>query len=193
MTTAALWVYAREPAVHTLGPGTRYGLWVSGCHRRCPGCISKAAWDKKAGKAVLLPALVWEILHAEVDGITVSGGEPFLQAELLAELLREVHNRRPELSVIVYTGYTLVQLQKKPEAAALLQETDLLIDGEYKQELDDGKSLRGSSNQQIIARTKKGEKFRPYYGVEGREHETVLHAGIRQDIGIPQEKGGSLI
>jgi len=84
-----------------------------------------------------------------LDGLTLSGGEPFSQAEDCAKLARAAHDMG--LSVWCYTGWTLEQLQTMPEAAVLLREIDVLVDGVY---IDAQHSFdlkwRGSANQRII-------------------------------------------
>ncbi|MBR4175037.1 MAG: 4Fe-4S cluster-binding domain-containing protein, partial [Lachnospiraceae bacterium] len=87
--------------------------------------------------------------------------------------------------VIIYSGYSFDRLLKKREWAELLEETDLLIDGPYIRELDDGKSLRGSSNQSVIALT---DRYKPYldmYGSENRETQIFDHGYYRSFVGVP--------
>ena len=83
-----------------------------------------------------------------IDGITVSGGEPMMQAEALTNLLAEVSLKRPELTVIIFTGFQIEDLQSEHHRA-LLRYVDVLIDGEYKDSLNDNLGLRGSSNQRV--------------------------------------------
>lgn len=89
-------VYMKEPAVRVLGPGVRYALWVQGCPRRCPGCVAENAWDPDGGERIPVDALAVEIVLSGAEGLTVSGGEPFLQAEALAELLEKVKKTLPD-------------------------------------------------------------------------------------------------
>lgn len=180
-------LYQREPAVYTLGPGRRYCLWVQGCERHCPGCISIHSQDPQGGYTMNLHALAMEIKMSQPDGLTISGGEPFLQAEALGQLLyllRNGMNCQPGL--IVYTGYTLEELQSMPSAQQLLEYTDLLIDGPYVAALDDGRSLRGSSNQRVIPLT--GRYNTPevlsLYGQEKRQVQIIRHSFGECRIGI---------
>ncbi len=178
-----LWVYMKEPAVTALGPGVRYGLWVMGCDKSCPGCIA-AGTHKGTGRKIPVGALAMEIVHSGAEGITISGGEPFLQAGGLKVLIDKVRRKR-DMGVIIYSGYSFDQLLKKREWAELLEETDLLIDGPYIRELDDGKSLRGSSNQSVIALT---DRYKPYldmYGSENRETQIFDHGYYRSFVGVP--------
>lgn len=179
-------VHMREPAVHTLGPGVRYALWVQGCPRRCPGCVAPEAQALDGGTALETGALAWEILLSGSEGLTISGGEPFLQAEALAELIRTVRRKR-DLGVIVYTGYRYEELLADPAARALLEETDLLIDGPYVKELDDGKSLRGSSNQRVIPLTERYRGELSLYGRPERPTEAFAHGAEVHYVGVSGE------
>ena len=87
-----------------------------------------------------------------ISGLTFSGGEPMLQAAGLAKVIRLARLRKPELSLICYTGFTLEKLLTTPGAAGvndLIEECDVLIDGVYIARLNDNRGLRGSSNQRI--------------------------------------------
>jgi anaerobic ribonucleoside-triphosphate reductase activating protein len=97
-------------------------------------------------------ALAAELLaDARVTGLTISGGEPMAQAPALAQMIRTAKAAR-ELTVICYSGYRLAQLRgasPPPGAESLLAEIDVLIDGPYVAALNDGRGLRGSSNQRV--------------------------------------------
>lgn len=179
-----IFLHMREKAVKTLGPGTRFVIWVSGCHRNCPGCIAPDSHDMTKGVAVDPGALAWEVLLSGAEGLTISGGEPFLQAQALAVMVHIVRQRR-EMGVIVYTGFTYEELLQMPQAQPLLEQTDLLIDGPYIQELDDGLSLRGSSNQRVIPLTPRYLDALADYGTQKREQEIFRHAGSTHYVGIP--------
>lgn len=183
-------LYQREPSIYTLGPGKRYCVWVQGCNRNCPGCMSVHSRDKKNGYSMSVSALAMEIKMAKPDGITISGGEPFLQAEALVELLHLLKTgMHCDLGVIVYTGYTIEELQQMPSAQLLLEQVDLLIDGPYMQTLDDGGSLRGSSNQRVIPLTERYNKqeILSLYGQKKREFQVVRHSYGISRIGVANE------
>jgi anaerobic ribonucleoside-triphosphate reductase activating protein len=82
-----------------------------------------------------------------IDGVTFSGGEPFAQAQALAELAKKLHERG--LTVVCFTGYTLKQLKagNRSDWNALLEQVDLLIDGPFIQEQRCHEPYRGSANQ----------------------------------------------
>ena len=184
-------VSQRETAVHSLGPGRRYVLWVQGCTRNCPGCVSTADQSMDGGYPMSAGALAAEISLSRPDGVTISGGEPFLQAEALGQMFRIL--RRDfgyDTGVIVYTGFLLEELRQMPSAKPLLDETDLLIDGPYVRELDDGKSLRGSSNQRVIPLTDRYDRpeILSLYGAEGRQTEYFWHGGGINCVGVDDHK-----
>lgn len=131
--------------IHTLGPFRRFGIWVQGCDKRCPGCISPETQSMSGGYEVDISTLTSIILEQQgIEGLTISGGEPFLQNEALHELIQLLRNKK-DLGVIMYTGYQLGDVAD----SLLIRDIDVLIDGEYREELNDGCGLRGSSNQQI--------------------------------------------
>lgn len=138
-----------------LGPGLRYVIWVQGCPFNCPYCETPEGQSFEPNNLIDVNDLVQDITsRSEIEGITISGGEPFEQADALTELLRKVHQNRPELTVISYTGYTYEQLTSN-RAKAYMAELDLLIDGPYKHELNDNLGIRGSSNQRLIFLSKR--------------------------------------
>ena len=89
---------------------------------------------------------------AEAEGITISGGEPFLQPEAVVEFIR-ILKKEKDFGIIIYTGFTKEELEEKmqhrPAVGDLLKETDLLIDGRYVEALDSQEVMRGSSNQRL--------------------------------------------
>ncbi len=182
-------IYATLDCTRALGPFVRFALWVQGCPRRCPGCMTPQARPLDGGKTVPIRELACRIGSLpEIEGITISGGEPFLQPAALAGLLAMVQTRR-DLGVIVYTGFTLETLTQMgkadPGVRDFLSAIDLLIDGPYVRELDDGRSLRGSSNQRVLSLTRRYEGVADaWYGVKGRKaelhvlDETLFLAGV---------------
>ena len=134
------------------GDGLRCVLWTQGCLHNCPGCHNPNTHDLKGGYL----EEVEEICHqldqlCYHDGITLSGGEPFLQAKELLPIVK--HARSLGMDVWAYTGYTIEELlaMKRPEINELLENTDILVDGRFIQELFSYELLhRGSSNQRMI-------------------------------------------
>ena len=118
------------------GPGHRFCVWTQGCTRRCPGCFARDTWDPDGGTKVSVAELCalldtsLESAHG-LEGITLLGGEPFLQARPLARF--SAYARKRGLSVFCFTGYTIEQLQASDDegVAALLSTVDVLADGPF--------------------------------------------------------------
>lgn len=139
--------------VKVLGPGRRIGIWVCGCKRACPGCSNPELWERQSRYEITPEnaAVLIRKISAQhpVDGFTISGGEPFDQAEelsVLLSLLQEISK-----DVLIYTGYTLDELRahKTPGTNALLQAAAVLIDGPYLEEQNLSQPMKGSANQRI--------------------------------------------
>jgi len=148
-------VAAFEPRSLVNGPGVRAVLWVQGCGRRCPGCFNPDFLPRKGGSSVTVADVVSWIVQANqsadgpLEGVTFSGGEPFDQAEALAEVACAV--RALGLGVLVFTGNTWAELQasETPGWAELLAASDLLVAGPYEQEKPGHHPLLASGNQEL--------------------------------------------
>ena len=138
------------------GPGRRSICQVQGCTLHCRGCALSSTHSTDGGVLLGVEDVVAVLLDPAGeprDGVTVSGGEPFLQPGGLLALLQRLkaHN----LHIVVYTGYTLEALGRRPESeiAEVLRLTDLLVDGPFVARLADGAGeWRGSRNQRVIQR-----------------------------------------
>jgi anaerobic ribonucleoside-triphosphate reductase activating protein len=184
-------VYMRYPKTETLGPGHRYALWVQGCPFKCQGCMTPNSLDQNLGEIVPIQTIVNEILEQEeIEGITISGGEPFMQASALSNLIDQVKSIK-NLGIIVYTGYTLEMIKKTINNQVnhpfdlLLKRIDLLIDGPYIEHLNDGLSLRGSSNQKVHMLSIRYQNQLSMYGQVGRKVEMIANRFQIDMIGIP--------
>jgi len=132
------------------GPGERFVLWLQGCPRRCPGCINPKFLPITPCNLIAVEQMAARILAVTgIEGVTYSGGEPFLQAAPLAVL--SAHLQAQGLGIVCYSGYTLQELQDYPDPGvrALLARLDLLIDGPYIQAQTAPLRWRGSANQQL--------------------------------------------
>lgn len=138
------------------GPGLRLTIFTQGCPHQCPGCHNPETHPNGGGSTYSLEQIVQQYQENPLlSGITFSGGEPFLQAELLARLGALVRSLGG--NVVTYTGYTLGRLlelaKRNADIVALLFETDLLVDGPFIQSLASLElPFRGSSNQRLIPR-----------------------------------------
>lgn len=177
--------------VTTLGPGKRVGLWTMGCRKACKGCISSelAIFDPKRDIPIQFISMQLKAMavNNKCTGLVVSGGDPFEQSQELVDLLKLVRDDFED--ILVFTGYTKgeildgVQGDAGKEALAYI---DVLVDGRYVEQLNNGHdALRGSSNQTIwFLSPEKEEAYRAYIN-QGRTIETFIHANHVVSVGIP--------
>ena len=98
---------------HVNGPGNRIGIWAAGCTLKCPGCWNPDTHAHGGGIWWDDIALARHILSKnQIEGVTFSGGEPLQQTDSLLRIVDFLHFRRPALSIGIYTGYTLKELDK---------------------------------------------------------------------------------
>ena len=168
-----------------LGPGLRCIIWVQGCPFDCRCCISPEERSIEENIMVEINKLADNIVNnKDIQGITISGGEPFLQAGQFVKLIRMIN--RPELDLIIYTGYTIEQL-KWQEAKDLLSLTDVLIDGQYMEQFNDNKGLRGSANQKIHFLTDRLKEHKDSFENGNRNVEIIVSDSYKKMIGIPDK------
>ena len=136
------------------GPGFRTSIFVQGCPYHCPGCHNPESQPFEGGTVWTLDDVEKKFANNPLlSGITLSGGEPAEQAEACAELAHRAHQKG--LNVWTYTGSTLEKLTERAQTdlhlKRLLDETDVLVDGPFMQDL---RSLEldfcGSKNQRLI-------------------------------------------
>jgi anaerobic ribonucleoside-triphosphate reductase activating protein len=182
-------IYNFIESTKTLGPFNRFALWTQGCSFSCTGCMTQDSQSLDGGVKISVEGMAQTILNTpNIEGITISGGEPFLQAEALYSLLSLVGEKR-DFGVIVYTGFSLEQLKDKNDSVInlLLEHIDILIDGLFYESLNDGISLRGSSNQNIYQLTNRYENvFDDYYDKDVREIEMHMQSDHMMLVGIPK-------
>ena len=136
------------------GPGFRYVIFTQGCPHHCEGCHNPETHDMNGGKLESITTLVDDIKkNPLLKGITLSGGEPFMQAKKLVKLLSLLDLNR--YTVMTYTGfkyeYLLENADENNGFLELLKLTDVLIDGKFELALKSEKAkFRGSTNQRAI-------------------------------------------
>jgi len=132
------------------GPGFRMAVFVQGCPHDCPGCHNPQTHAFDAGTWMDTADIARRATENPLlDGITLTGGEPFCQPQACADLAERA--RAAGLNVWGYSGWTYEQLLQKPECMALLQRLDVLVDGRFMQEQRTLElRFRGSSNQRLI-------------------------------------------
>ena len=181
----------RVEQTHALGPGQRAALWVHGCCFQCPGCLAQRYKEGPYTEQTPEALAQWYLSIPDSDGLTISGGEPMLQAGPLARMVAAIRRQR-DTGIIVYTGFVYENLVEKaatdPQLASFLQSIDLLIDGPFLQEKNDGKALRGSSNQRAIPLTDRYRGAVDRYGADiGRQIEISITDTGTVMVGVPDE------
>ena len=123
-------------------------MHLQGCTLACPACFNPASHDPQGGELRDVDELAGELARGEPDGVSVSGGEPFQQPEALLALVRALRARRV-VSILVFSGYALEELERRPGAPEILAEIDVLIAGRYDPELATADPLLASANQRL--------------------------------------------
>ena len=153
------------------GPGRRLAIWVQGCDRHCEGCCNPAMQEFKPNIIVQVSDLISLIEKSytenNIEGISLIGGEPILQAEGLSEVAEWAQSRG--LTVLLFTGFLEEELHAMGNkyVEKLLSFTDILVDGPFIQaEYDEERDWVGSRNQRVIFLS---DAYKP--GVEYAKHE----------------------
>lgn len=172
------------------GPGERFTLWVQGCSLSCRACFNPETHDPRGGQSMDVEQLAAEIIATTgIEGITISGGEPFQQAEALVHLCRRV--RDAGLSVFVFTGYSLDEIRASNDfwRQQLLGLIDILVAGRFDVERRCNLLWRGSDNQKVHFLT--DCYHREDYDLDhplDQAEVTILPSGELQLTGFPDEK-----
>ena len=136
------------------GPGLRYALFVQGCTHNCKGCHNPGSHALDGGTLRDTDEIFEEIKkNPLLDGVTFSGGEPFLQARALSRLAEKIKGLG--LNIYVYSGFTFEQLVEGKNAenawGELLSHVDFLVDGKFEEDKKHYTlTFKGSENQRII-------------------------------------------
>lgn len=174
--------------VKVLGPGNRIGIWTAGCNKNCRGCISPELRNPNYGVEMSTNDIlkILKKVDSKVEGITISGGEPFLFPKDLLELVIELEKITND--IIVFTGYDYKELLKQNDTSKVLQHISVLIDGVFDETKVSKYGLKGSDNQQIII-LRDSER---YLDLETCDHaiQNVLFNNRILSIGIPS--GGKI-
>ena len=146
---------AIRPCTESEGPGRRFAIWCQGCLRRCPSCCNPHMQPIERKHLVEVDKLMKLILKHKakdgIEGVSFIGGEPILQAEGFAELAQKC--QKEGLSVLLFSGYKYKDLltMESDDVNALLENSDILVDGEFVDSLyDKERDWVGSTNQRVI-------------------------------------------
>ncbi|MBK7001555.1 MAG: 4Fe-4S cluster-binding domain-containing protein [Rhodoferax sp.] len=180
--------------VTVLGPGQRIGLWLQGCSIGCKGCVSVDTWERDPQRTVAISSLLtWckQVAGSGLDGVTISGGEPFDQPEGLRHLLQALRlwrsQARLDFDILCYSGYPLKTLQQRH--ARLLALLDALIPEPFI-DSQSGVLWRGSSNQPLVPLSPLGQQRYAAFVCaplqeEDKRMQVAVEGGRVWMIGIP--------
>ena len=166
------------------GPGIRVSLFVSGCPHACPGCFNEIAWNYEYGEEYteeVEEKILKAVSRAEIQGLSLLGGEPLFPANLhaLLPLLRKIKERLPKKDIWCYSGYTYEELlsrkgEEKKEIDESFSYLTVLVDGRFiEAEKDITLLFRGSRNQRLICipETRRKEKIVLYGEAENSKRD----------------------
>ena len=156
------------------GPGERFVIFTQGCSRLCPGCNNLDALPRDEHVLMTVDELYDKVVSTKgIEGVSFSGGEPLEQIDACIELCRRLR-RGTDLSVLVYTGYTLDEIKAMPRGWEFLGLVDILVAGPFVKELRCESGIAGSSNQQVIFLTDR-------YSINDIEHPNDFEIHVYPD------------
>ena len=173
--------------VEALGPGKRAAIWTVGCWRACPGCSNPELWEP-SGQTPVTPEELFSAISRiaaenQVEGITITGGEPFDQAEELLRLTSLL--RRLTGDILIFTGYRHEELLEMPKGAAVLENVAAIVDGSYRRELNRSLPLRGSENQRVLLFDRRFEKrYAEYLDTDEKRVQNFFFEDETVSVGI---------
>ena len=134
------------------GSGIRVVLWVAGCEHYCKNCQNPLTWDVHGGIPFDKNAydeICEDLKQNYCSGLTLSGGDPMHKDNrgMIFRLCQNIKTQFPHKTIWMYTGYTFEEIQDSP----ILKYIDVLVDGEYIEDLRDVEAhWIGSTNQRVI-------------------------------------------
>ena len=142
-------IHATLSSSKASGKGNRYVIWTQGCSILCKECFNPQTHSFTDGFDISVPTLVKSIIDANVDGVTITGGEPFDQKRELYKLVRLIR-QKTNLNIIIYSGYNYIFLSSNRLCKKIIDLSDAIIAGQYDMTKRIQHSLYGSSNQEVI-------------------------------------------
>ena len=171
--------------ITSLGPGKRLCIWTVGCKKRCPMCANPELHNFDEGKDIALEEIQKIITtsdFSDIDGFTVSGGEPFCQPKELLKIL----TKKSE-DILVFSGYTFEELigMKDFYVRSCLDYIGVLVAGEYIDELNDNATaLVASVNQKLHIFHQSLQGKYEIYLREGRQIQNIFYNNEMMSVGI---------
>lgn len=138
------------------GPGVRVSIFMQGCSFHCRNCFNPETWDFNKGNEFTYDTIRKLLLFGQEDyiaGLSILGGEPLHEFNVhgTSKLVEEFKKHYSNKTIWIWTGYKFEDLLKRENVQELLHNVDVIVDGQFEQELHDPLLLyRGSSNQRVI-------------------------------------------
>lgn len=136
------------------GEGIGVALFTQGCPHHCKNCFNQETWDYDGGKewTVDVEDSFLKLLDRPfIKRVTFLGGEPMVYPEELVLLCKKIREKRPDIKIWLYSGYTYGEISHNKQMCKILDCIDILVDGRFIEELKDvNLKFKGSSNQRII-------------------------------------------
>ena len=133
------------PCSFVNGEGARYVIFLQGCKHHCKGCQNPETWDFDGGTEIGAKEIAEDFRKRRLlDGITLSGGDPFFQQKACVELI----NLLDGVNVWIYTGFEYDEISE----TELAKKANVLVVGKFIEDLKCDGQYFGSSNQKIIRR-----------------------------------------
>ncbi len=173
--------------VLTLGYGRRAGVWTQGCVLACEGCIARDTWDANPANDVEVDeVLQWLSSHPDVDGVTVSGGEPLDQPDELIELLGGIRTLWPhDVDILCFTGRSTSAV--RTAYSTVTAHLDAIVTGPYVRSNPTTHPLMGSGNQELVCLTDLGRERYASAASSPRRVQASMRGNQLWTVGVPGE------
>ena len=173
--------------IKSLGIKTRVAIWTIGCFRNCFNCSNPELQYSDASKDVNVELIIESIKDYDFQGVTISGGEPFLQIHELAKLVKLINEELHIDDILIFTGYTLLELENMHDNDVdyILKHISVLVDGPYIEQKHIELPLRGSENQIVHILNKKYQSLYLDYQAKEKIFDIFKDSNEVHIIGIP--------
>ena len=132
-------------------------MHVQGCSIHCPGCFNPKTWEPSGGVRDVVD-VYRDLVRDDPQGVTISGGEPLDQWPEVAGTLQLLRAYHPDMSVWVFSGYTIEEIKERRQLNVLASLADVLIAGPFKEEERINSGIKGSTNQVVLPFTDRGRE-----------------------------------
>ncbi len=134
------------------GPGIRVSVFLQGCDFHCKNCFNKETWSFDKGKEFTEDTINHIISlcdREQIKGLSILGGEPMHPKNIdgTISLAKKFKEKFPNKTIWIWTGYLYENIINKE----ILKYVDVIVDGQYNDDLHDFRlKWCGSSNQRVI-------------------------------------------